>query len=264
MTLSFWDDTVLWKQVIEYPSIHDEARLYAPLIPRAWLLRSRKRRNSRPSLTVFQVQGQTEKTIGTCLKTETKTKEKLNFIRLAWDTVLPRVIRNYNLYSFGFVVIEGNFDYSGVGSGVGVVPGSPGSSAPFHSLASSWSRFSNLYVVNKWYRWRQFLSIEMQMIRILYHCFLPCGSQFCICGKFISDSRQSGFGWHSEFSFKLIHLPSPLNNEWALWNPLLTFTLVCQRTTTITPFEAEVDLYMTGVPIFPHGKYVEVWTLAGA
>jgi hypothetical protein len=34
------------------------------------------------------------------------------YMGLAWDTVLPRVIRNYNLYSFGLVVIEENFDYA--------------------------------------------------------------------------------------------------------------------------------------------------------
>lgn len=57
--------------------------------------------------------------MGSCLKNETKTKEKYIYDMLAWDTVLSRVIRNYNLYSFGFVVIETDFKR--------LMPGFPGS-----------------------------------------------------------------------------------------------------------------------------------------
>lgn len=60
-----------------------------------------------------------------------KQKKKCIYDMLAWDTVLPRVIRNYNLYSFGFVVIETNFKR------LLTMPGFPGglvSPTPFSSL----------------------------------------------------------------------------------------------------------------------------------
>lgn len=76
-----------------------------------------------------------------------------------------------------------------------------------------------------------------------------------IC-KFISDSRQSGYGWHLEFSFKLIHLSSSLTQEWTL---KATAYACLSENHQWCPFEAEADLLMTGIP-----SYLSLWKVCGS
>lgn len=120
-------------------------------------------RNSRLSMVVSQVQGQPGK-MEPCFKTKMKhNKRKMH-------------LGYYNLYSFDFA--GQTLCKSLTVLGVLEAPCSPLSCALWLTLSGS--RFTDLYVVGKRYKHRQFLSIIMQMNRSLHHCFLPCGFQFCI------------------------------------------------------------------------------------